>query len=122
MITTSSKKLVENEAMFRQKNEAVNRDVATLEQIEADALKPNFKLQYHCECADEGCQERITLTVKRYKQIHAERDRFIIIPGHNVAKVENIVKRYKAFDVVDKKLAVPKHPDRLHKTDVHNTK
>jgi len=120
MVTTASKKLVENEAMFRKLNESVNHDVATLDVIDKGALKPGFKLQYFCECADEACKQRITLSVRTYQKIHAERDRFIIIPGHNVAKVETIVKRYKTFNVVDKKIDAPEKPQRFHHTDADN--
>jgi hypothetical protein len=79
--------------MFR----AVNREI---EQASADA--GDRELEVLCECGRDGCRGLIRLTVAEYDRIHAERDRFVVLPGHATAAVERILEETDRFLVVDK--------------------
>lgn len=123
----SHRPLVDNEVVFRQSNERVQK---TLKNLQAKAkkegypkklLEKNSSLYFYCECADENCHERIIMKPSKYEEIHQDRSQFIIIPGHQVASIEETVISTPKYTVVKKIVPVPKKAEHLHKTDVDNT-
>lgn len=120
----SAKRLAENEVVFRQTNERVQQ---RLRKLQAEAkeegypdklLEDSTSLYFYCECSDENCRERIVMKPGLYGSLHKDRAQFIIIPGHSVSSIENIIKSTPNYEVVKKVIAVPKNAKRLHKTDV----
>jgi hypothetical protein len=129
--TSSEHRLAENEAMFRRINERVQAGYDETNRLAAEDNQPEFKvavashdtpLQFYCECADEKCSQRITVTLNEYREIHQNRRQFIIVPGHEVDSVEEIVAEYPSFTVVRKKVSPPEDPDTMNPTSIDNTK
>ncbi len=59
-------------------------------------------LHFYCECSNEDCHERIALPLSKYKEIHSDRSRFIVMPEHEVPSIENVVSKKTKYSVVDK--------------------
>lgn len=84
------KRLEHNEAVFRAINE------------ELDDASTGSARDYLCECADAMCTERIRLTRSEYRAIRAEPDRYVLVPGHELPELEEVVRREPDHLVVDK--------------------
>lgn len=57
-----------------------------------------------CECANEGCQERLSLTHEEYEALRADGRRFAVAPhdDHVLEDVEDVVERHDRYWVVEK--------------------
>jgi hypothetical protein len=85
-----------NEAVYR----AVNREIEHASEELGEG--PHDRLEVICECGEEGCSEKLDLTLQEYDEAHAQRDRFVVAPGHEDAEIEHVVKRGNRYLVVDK--------------------
>ena len=74
--STDEEKRAENEAAFRQANEAIR---ATERELEP----PLDRVPYLCECDDVACRETIRLTAAEYERIRREGATFAIARGHH---------------------------------------
>ena len=92
-------RLARNEALFRQVNERL-KDVSEL--LGTADSGPEFV----CECADEGCTERIRLSLGQYEQLRANPRCFVVVPGHERAELERVVADRGGYCVVEK-IGVP---------------
>ena len=89
-------RVARNEAMYR----SVNREI---EQASQDAGEgPADHIEVLCECGREGCSDVLALTVAEYDQAHEQRDRFVVVPGHEDEEIERVVVRAGGYLVVDK--------------------
>ena len=59
-------------------------------------------IDFNCECSDDGCIERVSLTLQSYEDLHDTKARFVITPGHDEPIVEKVHRQTKDFAVVDK--------------------
>jgi hypothetical protein len=127
--TTSERRLAENEAVFRKLNEQVNVGFQETNRLAQEDNQLEFlvtvknddePLHFYCECADEHCTDRIILTMAEYQKIHKNRNRFIIVPGHEVRSVEKVIEKKPAYTVVKKNQDPPENPKSLHPTSIHN--
>ena len=96
---TRAARLARNEALFRQVNERL-KDVSEL-LGHADS-GPDFV----CECADEGCTERIRLSLAEYEWLRANPRRFVVLPGHERIELERVFDDRGRYLVVEK-IGVP---------------
>src|ERR671914_2115126 len=57
-----------------------------------------------CECADQACSERISLTLEEYEAVRASPIRFAVAPSeeHFFAELEFVVEKNERFWVVEK--------------------
>ena len=88
------KRLALNEAMFREINERLES------QLPVDR---NNRLSVLCECADADCVERIRLTPDEYASVRGRSRQFILVPGHELLEIEDIVSRNDRYEIVRKK-------------------
>ena len=94
-------RLVENELLFRQVNERIAE------------LSDDWggELEIVCECASERCTRVISVRADDYARVRQQPDRFMVLGGHQVAKIENVVETTDAY------LVVEKHPEVLHEAE-----
>jgi hypothetical protein len=85
-----------NEAMFR----SVNREIEQASEQLGEGRQD--RIEVICECGQDGCSETFELTLAEYDDAHAQRDRFVITPGHEDAQIERVVARTERYLVVDK--------------------
>jgi hypothetical protein len=79
---------------------AVNRELERVAEAEGDG--PSDELELICECGRPSCEATIALTIAEYDDVHRQRDRFAVAPGHEDAAIERIVRRMDNVVVVDK--------------------
>lgn len=113
--SNSDRRLAENEVLFREFNENVQK---RFDEFNAIALadkqnelmnKSQMPLHFYCECSDENCRERIEMAPKLYNKIHIQRDVFIIKPSHRVARIEDSIDAHPDYEVIRKKMDPPSH-------------
>jgi len=85
--------IARNEALFREVNERVQ---------EVSGGRATETTEFVCECGDTDCTETIALRDGEYEQVRADPLLFAIVPGHEIAEVEELVARNEGFDVVRK--------------------
>jgi len=90
-------RLARNEVMFRAINERIRELATRFDQVEGEGI------DFVCECADETCVDRVTLTSVQYDDVRAIPARFVVVPGHEATPlVERVIFRSPDFVVVRK--------------------
>ncbi len=125
-IDTAERHQIENEMIFRRMNENVGDNLGALDAMHIEdhdihlirdaALVIHFK----CECSDENCDVRIPLELAEYQAIHADRDTFVVMPGHQVDPIERVVLKAAAYSVVKKNNSTPEPGKELNNTLIDN--
>jgi hypothetical protein len=89
-------RLAANEAAVRLGNE---------ERVKPDEelwMVGSRRLELDCECAIAGCNARIVLTYREYGEVRRDAAMFLVVHGHELPDVEEVVARSDAFLVVRK--------------------
>jgi hypothetical protein len=94
------RRLGENEALFREVNERIKEIGESFSLVATHA-------SFVCECADTACAEQLALTLEEYAAVRANPERFIVVPGHETADVEEIVERHDRYAVIEKRAGGP---------------
>jgi hypothetical protein len=89
-------RIAKNETVFR----AANRELALGGEQEGGGA--DQVIEVLCECGRQGCSGVITMTVADYDGVHAQDDRFVVVPGHESTDIENVVEERDGYFVVDK--------------------
>jgi hypothetical protein len=120
--STLERRLVENEAIFRKFNERMQKRMIEIskkandgKQYQADRSSTT-PMYFFCECADEKCQQQIKLSPLTYNKIHEDNSKFIVAPGHEIEKIEDVTDKQLDYFVVKKHMQPPKNPSRLNPT------
>lgn len=82
-----------NEAEFRRINEGLAaglRDSGT------------HRAGFVCECSSMDCRRLVDMTMSEYRAVREDPMRFILVPGHQWAPVEDVVGEGDGFLVVEK--------------------
>ena len=87
-------RLVRNQVIFREVNQRI-RELAEQFELKSGAA-------FICECSDEKCVESIELDFDEYKAIRSSPTLFLIAPGHETLKVENVVETNGRYALVEK--------------------
>ena len=101
-----------NEEIFRDVNEKIEKGVEWHGVTSA--------VEYHCECGNSECFEKIDLRPSEYERVSAERYRFVIRPGHEDDQIEQVVERHEAYLVVEKIGEAREQIDRDHPQQRHS--
>ena len=56
-----------------------------------------------CECGHVGCTATVELTIAEYERVRSSFERFLVIPGHEIGTVEDVVERHDGYLVVAKR-------------------
>jgi hypothetical protein len=90
------RRIGENEALFRKVNERLN-DVH-------DALATlTGVMEIVCECGNLSCAELLSITPDDYEHMRSEATWFAVLPGHEIAEVEQVVASRDGYDIVEKR-------------------
>lgn len=126
-ISSSERRQIENEMIFRRANEKVAQDLAALDASHIEdghtslTQDDDLTLEFKCECSDEECTDRIPMLVTDYEAIHLDRSTFIVLPNHQVDVIEEIVSIEPAYTVVRKNNVTAEPTGSLNTTPIHNT-
>ena len=88
----SRERAAKNESVFRSLNE----------QIESLDTSATF-VTFVCECLDLACEEPVPLTLEEYEHVRADPNRFVVLPGHEVLRVDEIVEQNDRYLLVRKR-------------------
>ncbi len=89
----AAERIGKNEALFREVNERIAETADRFDVREAEFL---------CECADSACAERVEATLPEYEGVRSESTQFMLAPGHDLPKVEEVVAERPGHSVVEK--------------------
>lgn len=127
-LSSAERKQIENEMIFRRVNEKVGADLDALDEmlradghqhlVHDDLLLLNFK----CECSDENCDVRIPMQLSVYRELHLDRNDFIVKVNHQVDRIEKVILKADGYNVVKKKNSTPEPGDVLNRTTINNTR
>jgi hypothetical protein len=56
-----------------------------------------------CECGHLGCSETLELSISAYEAVRTDFDRFLVVPGHEIEEVDEVVERHHGHLVVVKR-------------------
>jgi hypothetical protein len=76
----------------RRVNEAIERGTR-----EADTAV------FVCECGNLGCNATVELAIGAYEAVRSGFDRFLVVPGHELEGIEEVVERHSSYLVVAKR-------------------
>jgi hypothetical protein len=92
-VTDRNERLARNETLFRSVNERVEEVVQP---------GPNEEIDFLCECGDDNCVEKLTLTRREYERVRQDGAQFAVAPGHEIPEIESVVMQGERFLVVRK--------------------
>jgi hypothetical protein len=101
------------------RNEELVREVNRQIEQGAKLHEVSSVMPLHCECAQASCLEKIELNARTYQPILAERYRFIVVPGHEVAAIERVVESHPTFAIVEKFGEAREQIDQDHPQAAH---
>ena len=93
MTSKDEERRAENEAAFRQANEAIRA-------TERELGPPLDRVPYLCECDDVDCRETVRLTAAEYERIRQDGATFAVARGHH--SDGNVVEEHEDYLVVRK--------------------
>ena len=84
-----------NQAMFRAVNEKM---------VELNDVLSNMSGEYaiSCECADTTCIRTVSIAPEAYLAVRANPRQFVVLPGHVLPELEQIVAQNGCYVVVEK--------------------
>ena len=86
-------RIAKTEALFRNVNEGINEASSRLDTDDA---------RFVCECGDPNCTDRIELPLDEYEAVREHPTRFVVSPGHVKGPIEKVVRRGRAYSVIEK--------------------
>ena len=84
-----------NESLFRE----VNENIARLEERHGGTTAEPVFL---CECANADCTQRLPVGPDVYTRVREQPRQFMVIPGHEDPRVEEVVETHRDYLVVSK--------------------
>ena len=81
-------------------NESVIRKIN--ERIEAGQWPSSESAAFCCECAALRCNALVELTLREYEEVRSNPRWFVLVPGHEIAGQEVVVRRGAGHIVVAK--------------------
>jgi hypothetical protein len=92
-----AERVAKNQALTRALNEQISEAAARLTHP-SDNPKP--VVGFFCECGTKGCRERVQLTTAEYERIRLTASTFVVVPGHEIDSIEQVLERTPRFFVV----------------------
>jgi hypothetical protein len=77
-------RIARTESLFRSVNERIAESATRFASEQAEFV---------CECSDQACTERVEATLEEYEDVRAHPTRFLLRPGHEDTRVEQVVER-----------------------------
>ena len=56
-----------------------------------------------CECGKLGCSATVELAIGEYEAVRSGFERFLVLPGHEIEAIEDVVERHGSYFVVAKR-------------------
>jgi hypothetical protein len=95
-----ARRIGENEALYRSINERIE-DLNTAFGLVTETMS------VICECGDLECNEQIELDIPAYEHVRADPTHFVVLPGHELPDVEEVIERHDGYYVLRKDPGAP---------------
>jgi hypothetical protein len=112
MADQRAKRFASNEALFREGNDRMSRW--------EERRRAAEKQSYLCECADRTCRAKVELTIAEYEHVREDPHRFVVVPGHEIADIEDVVEWHEGWSVIEK-VPEPEISEILERSDPRST-
>jgi hypothetical protein len=104
-VSDRARRIGMNEALYRAVNERI------------EGLNDAFGLVTEtiavvCECGNLECSAQIEIGMPAYERIRSDPTFFVVLPGHAIEDVEEVIERQDAYDVVRKHPGEPEQVAR----------
>jgi hypothetical protein len=93
-MAVSNEQLAQRQNLFRDANERI--------EYAASVVGHKGSRPFICECSLDGCVERIEVETEVYEVVRGHSARFLTLPGHEIAEIEDVVTRRDGYQVVEK--------------------
>ncbi len=126
-MSDAERRQIENEMIFRRINEKVGIDLDELDAMHVsdghfDLVRDiNMQLHFKCECSDENCSVRIPMLLTEYREVHKDRNTFIVLPHHQVDPIEKVIKETEHYNIVKKNNSTTEPTGELNVTSINNS-
>ena len=90
-----ARKIGENEALYRSINEKIEDLNETFGMV-AETMA------VVCECGQLECIEQIELDIPTYERVRSDPTQFVVLPGHEIPDVEEVIEQSNGFYVIRK--------------------
>ena len=87
-------RIARNEAIFREINESIARG-----QWPGD---PRERIAFRCECGILSCNMLVEVAAADYERIRSDPRRFLLVRGHEITAVEEVIEGRESYVVVEK--------------------
>jgi hypothetical protein len=84
-----------NQLLFREVNERILAERAPLPEV--------APIEVTCECVDMSCTRTVQISLHEFAEIDRATNRFLVVPGHELPDVEDVVERRDRFLIVAKR-------------------
>jgi hypothetical protein len=95
-VESRAERVGKNEALFREVNERI-REITTYDS----------DVEFLCECGDPACARPMVMSLAEYEDVRTDPKRFVVVPGHELPDLEEIVEMNGRFTVVQKHPGTP---------------
>lgn len=72
-----------------------------------EAIEPRGRTDasavFVCECGHLGCGDTVKMPVAEYEAVRTSFDRFLLVPGHEIDEVDEVVEHHESYLVVVKR-------------------
>ena len=90
----NSRRFGDCQKRFRNVNE-------TIRLLGGNGGSSKLELDFICECADERCFGVLRVPLAEYESVRSAREQFLVLPGHEWAGPQRVVRRTAAYLVVE---------------------
>jgi hypothetical protein len=91
VLDAQRRRAAKNQSLFREVNERIEK-----------LADGSSSAAFVCECLQEECGERLTLTLDAYETVRASPNRFFVVPGHAFADIEEVTTTTDTYLIVQK--------------------
>ena len=85
--------IARTESLFRNVNERIAESAQRTESEDA---------AFVCECADPDCTEQVEAPLDVYEDVCSDGAQFLLVPGHEDERVEQVVRERRRYSIVRK--------------------
>jgi hypothetical protein len=94
-------RLARNEVVFREVNERIEKLTREGEWLEPPAGEAEW-LDVLCECGNADCSKPVRIPLSEYERVRNEPTHFLVVPGHMIPDIEQVVTAGAGYQVVRK--------------------
>jgi len=97
-VPEAAQRIAGNEVVLRAVNERIAEKTFDLES--RGLTSSDETSEYLCACGRPDCTESMNLTLAEFRKAHERVDQSIVVPGHHLPAIEDVVDEHDGYAVV----------------------